>query len=143
VSALYPSVLVVHVIVAVLGLGSIASVAIVAATARRAGRGWTEVSAWLNPLLRYSAFSLAAMLVTGILLDLAARGAFSKLWWFRGSALLLVATGLLHGLARRALRRGHTIEGGGSAALREIERIAFGMCALVAVIVVLMEVKPV
>jgi hypothetical protein len=141
-SAVYGSILVVHVIVAVLGLGSITSVAIVAAIARRGDRAWTEVSTWLSPLLRYSALSLAAMLVTGILLDLAARDAFSRLWWFRGSALLLVATGALHGLARQTLRRGHTVEGGGGAALRRIERIAYGMCALVGVIVVLMEVKP-
>lgn len=61
-SRLYTSVLVVHVLVAVLGLGSIASIAIVAATAGRTGRRAAEALTWLAPLLRYSAFSLGAML---------------------------------------------------------------------------------
>ena len=132
-SHLYTSLLVIHVVVAVVGVGSIASVAIVAAIARRAGQASTQVLLSIAPLLRYSAFSLAAMLLTGILLDFAAHGAFHESWWFRGSALLLVATGALHGFARRAMR---------TAALRRVECIAYGMSALVAVITMLMEVKP-
>jgi uncharacterized membrane protein len=142
VSSLYIPVLVMHVLVAVLGLGSIASVAVVASTARRAGRGSRDVSAWLGPLLRYSAFSLAAMLVTGVLLDFAAGGAFHEAWWFRGSALLLVATGVLHGQARRAFRSAGASKDDPDAVLRRVERIAYGMCALIAAITVLMEVKP-
>jgi hypothetical protein len=141
-SALYIPVLVTHVIVATLGVGSIASLALVASAARRAGSGMGDGSTWLQPLLRYSAFSLGAMLLTGILLDVAAGGAFHEAWWFRGSALLLVATGVLHGQARRAVRTGLARAGNGDAVLRRIERIAYGMCALVAVIVFLMEVKP-
>jgi|SRR5579863_6320220 len=136
------AVLAAHVLVAVLGLGSIASVAVVAATARRAGRAATEVSAWLEPLLCYSVFSLAAMLITGILLDLAAGGAFHRTWWFRISALLLVATGALHAQARGAVRKGLAKENRGEAVLLRVEHIAYGMCALIASITVLMEVKP-
>ena len=141
-SRLYMAVLTAHVLVAIVGLGSIASVAVVAATARRAGRDSTEVSAWLVPLLRYSVFSLAAMLITGFLLDLVAGGAFHDTWWFRVSALLLVATGALHVQARRALRKGLAKGTSGEAVLRRVERIAYGMCALIASITVLMEVKP-
>jgi uncharacterized membrane protein len=141
-SHLYVPVLALHVIVAVLGIGSIASVALVAGTGRRAGRGATDVSASLQPLLRYSAISLAVMLVTGALLDFFAGGAFHEQWWFRGSALLLVATGALHGQARRAVRAGLANTGKGDVMLRRVERIAYLMCALVAVIAVLMEVKP-
>ncbi len=132
-SNLYTPVLVVHVLVAVLGLGSVASVALVAATARKAGRGVTDVSPWLGPLLRYSAVCLGVMFITGILLDLAADGAFRGAWWFRGSALLLLATGALHGLTRRSLRSG---------GVQRVERFAYGMCALLGAITVLMEVKP-
>jgi hypothetical protein len=85
---------------------------------------------WTAPLLRYFAYSLAAMLATGILLDLAAHGAFHEFWWFRGSVLLLLATGALHGWARRTV------------VPQRLERIAIGMCALIAVITMLMEVKP-
>ena len=139
-SGLYTPVLVVHVLVAVLGLGLIASVA--AATARRASRGSTDISACLGTLLRYSAFSLAAMLVTGVLLDLVTGGAFHEAWWFRGSALLLVVTGVLHAQARRAVQLRLAKEDSGDGVLRRVERIACGMCALIAAITVLMEVKP-
>lgn len=129
-SGLYTPILALHVVVAVMGLGSIASVAIVTATARTTG---ADALPWLSPLLRYSAISLAAMLVTGILLDLTAKGAFRQAWWFRGSALLLLATGALHGQARRAFRAG---------VLRRVEGMAYGMCALILTITILMEVKP-
>jgi hypothetical protein len=142
VTRLYVAVLAAHVLVAVLGLGSVASVAVVAAVARRAGRASVEVSASLGPLLRYSASSLAAMLITGILLDLAAGGAFHGTWWFRISALLLIAAGALHGQARRAVRQGLAKENDGEAVLRRVEHIAWGMCSVIAMITVLMEVKP-
>ena len=85
---LYTSVLVVHVLAAVLGLGSITSAGIVATTARRTQQV-AMASIWLFPLLRYATFSLVTMLTTGVLLDFAASGAFSTAWWFRGSVLLL------------------------------------------------------
>lgn len=75
-SGLYSPALVIHVVVAVLGPGSIASVAIMATT------------------------------------------------------------------ARRAVRLGSAREGGGDAAMRRLERTSYAMCALVAAITVLMEVKP-
>jgi hypothetical protein len=141
-SSFYVPVLVVHVLVAVLGVGSIASLAVLAGTARRAGRGSTDPSAWLGPLMRYSAVSLGVMLATGAFLDFAAGGAFHQAWWFRGSALMLVATGALHAQARRAVRRGLAVDGVTAVTLRRVERIAYGMCALIAAIAVLMETKP-
>ena len=138
-SGLYAATLVIHLVVAVLGLGSIASIAIVTATARKPGYDTKAVLPWFGPLLRYSVFSLGAMLVTGILLDLEARGAFRGMWWFRGSALLLLATGAMHGLARRTVRTGEVRSGAG---LQRVERLAYGMCALIVVITVMMKVKP-
>jgi hypothetical protein len=142
VSSLLTPLLVIHVLVAVLGLGSTASVAVVAATARKVGRGSTDIPAWLRPLLRYSSISLAAMLVTGVLMDIAASGAFHDWWWFRGSALLLVATGVLNAQARRAVRGTLAIGEGADAVLRRVERIAYAMCALIAATTVLMELRP-
>jgi hypothetical protein len=140
VNNLYTYLLVAHVLVAVLGLGSIVAVTIVVATARRVERGSTEALMWLVPLLRCSTFSLVVMMSTGFLLNLTVAGAFSATWWFRGSVLLLVATNVLQALARRAVRRG--IDNKDDGDLRRVERIAYGMCALIAVITVLMEVKP-
>jgi hypothetical protein len=140
VSNLYNYLLVAHVLVAVLGLGSIVAVTIVAATARRVERGSTEALKWLPPLLRCSTFSLVAMMPTGFLLNLTVDGAFGSTWWFRGSVVLLIATNILQTLARRAVRRGIANADDGS--LLRVKRIAYGMCALIAVITVLMEVKP-
>jgi hypothetical protein len=95
---------------------------------------------WLRSLLSYSMFSIPAMMGTGMLLNLAVAGAFSATWWFRGSILLFVATGVLQALARRAVRRGIANKDDGD--LRRVERVAYGMCALIAMITVLMEVKP-
>jgi hypothetical protein len=141
-SGLFISALVLHVVVAVLGVGSIVSVAIVASIARRTGRGLTDIQPWLGPLLRNSAFSLLAMLITGIVMDLAAGGVFHESWWFRGSALLLVATGVLNGQARRAVRQGLAKGDRVDIVLRRVERAAYGMCALIAAITVMMELKP-
>jgi hypothetical protein len=139
---LFVPLLVTHVIVAVLGLGPIASVAVVAGSARRGHRSTSEPAAWLSTLLRYSAVSLGAMLLTGVLMDLAMSGAFNRRWWFRAAALLVVATGALHAQARRAVRRGLAEGDLGDAALRRVEWIAYAMCALIAVATALMEVKP-
>jgi hypothetical protein len=138
---LHTPVLIAHVLIAVLGLGSIASLAIVSATARNLGRSSAALP-WLGPLFRYGTFSLAAVLGTGILLDIIAGGAFRASWWLRGSALLLVACGLLQAAARRAVRRGLAREDDSDLILQRVERIAYGMCALIGIIVVLMLVKP-
>ena len=141
-TSLFLPLLVLHVVIAVLGLGSILSVALVAATSRKAGPSAVQVSAWLAALLRISAISLGAMLVTGILMDAAVAGAYHEWWWFRVSVMLLVLTGVLNGLARRVVGRGLGPGAGRDAALRGIERLAYGMCALIAAIAALMEVKP-
>jgi hypothetical protein len=134
--------LVLHVLVAVLGLGSTASIAIVVASTRRMRRDQAPLLLWLGPLLRWSALSLAAMLATGILLDLAAKGAFRASWWFRGSALLLIAAGAINGQARRIVRSWVPNQSNSDTLLLRVERLAFAMCAAIAGITILMEVKP-
>jgi hypothetical protein len=138
-SRLYTVLLVTHVSVAVLGLGSITSIGILAGAARRAQKIATAPAVCLAPLLRYSAFSLAVMLLTGALLDVTAGGAFHGSWWFRGSVLLLIATGALHGRARRIVRAFPTLEREG---LVRLERLAYGMCGLLAGATILMQTKP-
>lgn len=140
-SYLFLPLLVLHIVVAVLGLGSITSVVIIAATARRNHRT-AEALWWLGPVLRVSVISLVTMLLSGGLLDFAAHGAFHKSWWFRGSVLLLLVAGALHGQLRRAVRWGLRSEDNADAALRRVEPVGYGMCALMIVITVLMVVKP-
>ena len=138
---LFLATLVFHVVVAVLGLGSITSVALIAATARRNQRT-AEALSWLGLLLRVSVVSLAALLLSGGFLDFVMHGAFQRSWWFRASALLLLATGALHGLARRAVRLGLRHRSEVEAALRRVEIVAYGMGALIVAIIVLMVIKP-
>jgi hypothetical protein len=140
-SILFIPILVIHVVVAVLGLGSLLSVAVVAGIARRVERVSTDVTASLATLLRYSAVSLGAMFATGVLMDVVTGGTFHDWWWFRGSALMFVAIGALHARARRMIRLGLGTDER-DAILRRLERIAYGMCALVAAITILMEAKP-
>jgi hypothetical protein len=139
---LYAVALVTHVLVAILGLGSVVSVALMAATVRRTGRGVAEASTWIRPLLRLSAFSLAGMLVSGVLLNLAAGSVYQHSWWFRGSVLLLFVTGAMHGRARGALRAEPANDQEARQALWRVERMAYGMSSLIATITVLMELKP-
>jgi hypothetical protein len=139
---LFLSMLVFHVVVGVLGIGSILSVAILATMARRRRCGTAEAFSWLRPLLRSSGVSLGAMLVTGGILDFAAQGAFRPSWWFRGSVLLLLVTGALHGLSRRAMRPVAVNEASNNVVLRRVERIAYAMCVLILAITVLMVLKP-
>jgi uncharacterized membrane protein len=139
---LYAIALVTHVVVAILGLGSVASVAFMAAIVRRTGRGAAEASTWIRPLLRLSAFSLAGMFLTGVLIIYAAGGGYHRAWWLRLSVLLLVVTGALHGLARRAMRAQPANDHEAKIALRRVERIAYGMSFLIATITALMELKP-
>ena len=127
---------------AVLGLGTTTAIGLGAAVLRRGGSGWPEAASWIRPLLRCSVASLAAMLVSGLLLDVLARGAFHGLWWFRGSVILLLATGALHGRARRALRLGAGSDERPGAWMARIEYSAYGMCVLIGAITVLMEMKP-
>ena len=103
--SLYLIALVTHVLVAILGLGSVVSVALMAATvqANRPRRGRSRgVDPSLAPA---SAFSLAVMLMSGVVMVSVAGGGFHGAWWLRLSVLLLVVTGALHARARRALRK--------------------------------------
>jgi hypothetical protein len=134
--------LVTHVLVAILGLGSVVSVALMAATVRRSGRGAVEAALWIRPLLRLSAFSLAGMLLTGVVMIAVAGGGFHGAWWLRGSVLLLLVTGALHARARRALKVEPATDRDARIALQRVERIAYAMSLLIATITVLMELKP-
>jgi uncharacterized membrane protein len=134
--------LVAHVLIAILGLGSVVSVAMMAATVRRTGRGAAEAAAWIRPLLRLSAFSLAGMLLTGITMISVAGGGFHRAWWVRLSVLLLVVTGALHARARRALKTEPANDQEAKLVLQRVERIAYAMSTLIATITVLMELKP-
>lgn len=136
-SALYASVLVLHVTIAIFGLGAIAALAVALPAVRAAEVPAPAASTWVRPLLQFSALGLGLMLVTGLLLDPLSGGLFHGFWWFRLSILLLALTGALHAQARRASRQTPD-----PASLRRIQWLALWMFFLIAAAGALMEVKP-
>ena len=124
---LYSVAIALHVLVAVLAVGLVGAIPV---TARLAEGPSAE--SLLRRLLRAVQAGLGAMVITGVLLDVAASGAFHRTTWFKASILLLVVLGFSLGRARAALRRG---------ALATIERWGWVMCASVGLITLLMQTK--
>ena len=122
--SIYGLVLSVHVIVAILGVGQLAAVAVAA------GRADPAI---IMAFTRNVRLALITMFVTGAALDFTSGGSFHELLWFRGSALLLLLTGILSWRAQKAAR---------AAQPRRVRGIAWGMCGMVTLITVLMELKP-
>ena len=141
---LYPVVLSLHVVTAVLGVGPIAALSIIATSTLAAARDEpapASAQASLNRLARWSQWSLVVMLLSGALIDYAVGGGLEDTLWFRASFALLLATGFVHSRIGRALRKARE-SALPAEALRRIARHGWTMCGLIAVIVVLMEVKP-
>jgi hypothetical protein len=139
--ALYRATLCFHVIVAILGIGLVAALPIAARLARRAGADLGKPDL-LAAVLRTTQWSLALMFLTGAAMDLEVGGAYHGSGWFRASVVLLVFLGFSHARARAALRKGMAPGGAWAPALRRVERWGWTMCATVALIAILMELKP-
>ena len=139
----YVATVALHAVVAVVGIGLLGAIPITASQARCSGVAASK--SLLESLFRYTQWSLAIMLLTGVLLDFTAGGGFPTK--VRGSALPSVSSlsFVCHARARRAFRRGLAPGGDAEAALRTVERLGWVMCAIVGLIVWLaccMEVKP-
>jgi hypothetical protein len=126
---LYACAIAVHVVVAVLAIGLVGAIPLTARLARQTA----GAAALLRALMRVLQVGLATMVLTGGLLDFAVAGGYHHMRWFRASMALLVFLGFSTGRARAALRRDE---------LRGVERWGWAMCASVAAITVLMQLKP-
>ena len=129
---LYAVAIAIHVLVAVLAVGLVGAVPLAARLAQTAGQP-AGAAALLRALLVAVQVGLGVMLLTGVLLDFAVAGGFHHMRWFQLSIAVLVFLGLSLGRARAALRE-H--------AFRAVERWGWAMCASVAAITVLMQLKP-
>jgi hypothetical protein len=119
----YRLVLSLHVIIAILALGQLAAAVFLR----------NLEPAQLSSLARNGRIGLGLMLVTGVLLEYLAGGPWHDQTWFRASFLLLTVTAFLvqrTGLAARTDR------------MRSARQLAGGACALVGLITLLMEIKP-
>jgi hypothetical protein len=136
----YTIALVLHVVVAVLGVGQVGALAVAVSSARRSGMPLLQAAGWIRSLLFATRASLAVMVASGIWMDVAAGGAYHHAWWIRLSGILVVVTFLLHRRALAAITRGG--DGDAGAAFRRIEGAAWSMCGTVALITILMEARP-
>lgn len=131
---LYVVAIVGHVLVAVLAIGLVGAVPLTARIVRRSTEPFAGAERLLGALLRAMQVGFFVMLLTGVLLDVSAAGAFHRTGWFKASIVVLAATGFAHARARAALRRPN--------ALALVERWGWTMCASVALITILMQMKP-
>jgi hypothetical protein len=135
----------IHAIAAVAGVGLLGAIPIAAAFARRGGLAGPREGALLAIFLRYTQWSIGIVGLSGVLLEIAARGAFHAAPWFRASVALYLFLGFSHARARRAQRKG-LVPGADAettrAALRRIERWGWAMCAAASGIALLMIVRP-
>jgi hypothetical protein len=153
----YAATVALHVVVAVVGVGMLGAIPIVARAARMAAKTSgpsAPAGAPLDALFHWTRVSLATMAITGILLDVAVAGAFHTSTWFRASGALVVVLAVSHARARAAWRSAANASGASAApgadatesarcaALSRVERLGWTMCATVALIAILMEVKP-
>lgn len=127
----------IHSLTAILGIGQIAAMASLVATAQKGSSGLVPVWAPLRRLARFGSYSLVVMLLSGVALDYAGGGAFHRMKWFQLSFLLLLVAGFLLGRAQGALKREPD-----DATIRRVKQGAWGTTLVVAVITALMVLKP-
>jgi hypothetical protein len=130
----------IHVVVAVLGTGTVAALAIVALRARR--QPAPLAGSPLPALATWASVSLAVMLVTGIWIDVEMHGVFHTALWFRASVISLIFTGATLGILRRQLAAGLRGRLTPDRALARVATLAIIASALVLATVVLMERRP-
>lgn len=126
-----------HVLCAVLGAGSVGALAIVAHRTRAA----SELP-MLRTLLRWATGSMASVLATGALLDVAVGGAFHSQIWYRLSGLLVLATAAALARAVVLSRQAALGRCPHETALRASRAICYAAALTVTWVVVLMELQP-
>jgi hypothetical protein len=126
----------------VIGIGLLGAIPIAARATRAAGAAPALDTRLFDVLFRRTQGSLIGMFVTGVLMDLETAGAFHTHAWFRLSGVVFLFVGFCHARARVALRRGAAPGGDATRSLALVERWGWTMCAAVALLVVLMELKP-
>lgn len=134
---LYSTIVFLHVITAILGLGPLVVLAVVSTRPIPASFPWDRVAQFL----RLVGWSLVGMFVTGAVIIAFTHGAFREAVWMRISFGLFLLLSALYGLARRELRKirsaspltPHT---------KSLNIILWGMCGMIVAITYLMEAKP-
>jgi uncharacterized membrane protein len=140
---LYLVAIAVHALVAVLGVGQVLALAVLAGEARTGGDRLPATLGLMRRLARVTSISLGLMLLSGIGLMIPRRGAYGAAWWFRVAFVLFFVLGFFNGQLQRALRAaGGSVSDASARAVARLPTLAWTMCGIVAVIVILMAAKP-
>ena len=126
----------VHILVAVLGIGGITAGAILA----RPSSGVAPIA--VRAIVRLAGAAVALMIVSGLLLEYFSGGAFHHATWFRLAGIVTIAAGIATGVARRTIARqiAGTIDN--AVAVRRVAGAMWLAFALVTFVVVLMVRRP-
>jgi hypothetical protein len=130
---LYQVALGVHTLVAVLGIGQVLALVMLAGEARAGGGGQPVSLSLMTKLARIVGISLGLQLLSGIAVMIPTHGAYAAAWWFRIAFLLFIVLGAFNGMLQRAVR---------TQAVARLPMLAWTMVGITAVIVWLMAVKP-
>jgi uncharacterized membrane protein len=131
--------LVIHVATAVVGLGPITAIAVLATRSRTAT---PDSLSGLARLVDLASWSLGLMILTGIGLLYVSGWALASFWWLRVGFLLVLVIGALLGISRGALRKAKADPARVPAALGRVTVLAWLAVLTATVIVVLMVGKP-
>jgi hypothetical protein len=131
--SLYQIALGVHTLVAVLGIGQVLALVVLAGEARAGSSGLPVSLSLMGKLARIVGISLGLQLLSGLAVMIPTRGAYAAAWWFRIAFLLFIVLGALNGMLQGAVRK---------QALARLPTLAWTMVGITAVIVWLMAVKP-
>lgn len=132
-----------HAIVAVLGIGQVLALLVLASDAQKASDRLPWTLSIMGRLARVVGISLGLMLLTGIVVMLPTGGAYGRAWWFRIAFLLFIALGACNGMLQRAIRvAGGSAADARTAAVARLPTLTWLMVGIATVIVFLMASKP-
>lgn len=135
---LYTTLVSIHVIAAIFGLGPLLLLA--AATSRAPSPAAMSIDR-LADALRLVRFSLAGIFLSGAGIIALTHGALGETWWIRISFGLFVLLGLLHGLTSRQVKLARR-DSTPAVIPKTLSPLLWSMCGLVVAITYLMEAKP-
>jgi len=132
-----------HAIVAVLGIGQVVALLVLATDAQKASDRLPWTLSIMGRLSRIVGISLGLMFLTGIAVMIPTSGAYGRAWWFRIAFLLFIALGACHGMLQKAVRvAGGSAADARAAAVARLPTLAWVMVGIATVIVFLMASKP-
>ncbi len=142
---LYQIALATHALVAVLGIGQVLTILVLAGDARVGSDQLPTTLALMRRHARIVGISVGLMFFSGIAAMIPTRGASAESWWFRVAFILFILLGATNGILQRSLRVASAPASDANArgaAVARLRPLAWTMCGLVTVIVTLMAAKP-